>query len=258
VCTLCMGYFNDACTIIECLHTFCRVCIMRHFRDSSMCPQCEAELGTNPKDLVRTDRTLQSIVDKVFPPFPRKVEVAASSSAAPPHPTIVAADDTAVDTQADAANPADSAGSADTADAIHAPEADASGWDRRSATKADGSWAEPAKKVARTDSTGGQASDTASAEAAATTEEEISFSLQELEGSRQHLSALEKPYLRTKSLLTVGHLRKYLGKKMGMPPDDVDFYCLGQELESSTTLDVIARTLWKDDGNDLVLGYFVR
>ena len=104
-----MGYFNDACTIIECLHTFCRVCarknheeskhvllvdvhpssraailhlaspsahpyiialpplhcidapagIMRHFRDSSMCPQCEAELGTNPKDLVRTDRTLQ-------------------------------------------------------------------------------------------------------------------------------------------------------------------------------------------------------
>jgi len=113
-------------------------------------------------------------------------------------------------------------------------------------------------QVARTDSTGGQASDTASAEAAATTEEEISFSLQELEGSRQHLSALEKPYLRTKSLLTVGHLRKYLGKKMGMPPDDVDFYCLGQELESSTTLDVIARTLWKDDGNDLVLGYFVR
>ena len=28
--------------------------------------------------------------------------------------------------------------------------------------------------------------------------QEISFSLQELEGSRQHVSALEKPYLRTK------------------------------------------------------------
>ena len=26
ICTLCMGYFNDACTIIECLHTFCRAC----------------------------------------------------------------------------------------------------------------------------------------------------------------------------------------------------------------------------------------
>ena len=33
ICTLCMGYYNDACTIIECLHTFCRGCIMRHFRE---------------------------------------------------------------------------------------------------------------------------------------------------------------------------------------------------------------------------------
>ena len=24
VCTLCMGYYKDACTIIECLHTFCK------------------------------------------------------------------------------------------------------------------------------------------------------------------------------------------------------------------------------------------
>ena len=39
VCTLCMGYFNDACTIIECLHTFCRACIMRHFKESQQaCP----------------------------------------------------------------------------------------------------------------------------------------------------------------------------------------------------------------------------
>ena len=64
ICTLCMGYFNDASTIIECLHTFCRVCINRHFRESSHCPQCEKNLGPNPRDHVRTDRTLQSIVDK--------------------------------------------------------------------------------------------------------------------------------------------------------------------------------------------------
>ena len=69
VCTLCMGYFNDACTIIECLHTFCRSCIMRHFREYSVCPQCEMDCGPNPRDIVRTDRTLQSIVDKIFPQF---------------------------------------------------------------------------------------------------------------------------------------------------------------------------------------------
>ena len=34
VCTLCMGYYKDACTIIECLHTFCRGCILRHFKES--------------------------------------------------------------------------------------------------------------------------------------------------------------------------------------------------------------------------------
>ena len=40
---------------------------MRHFRESQVCPTCDSNLGTNPRDLVRTDRTLQSIVDKVFP-----------------------------------------------------------------------------------------------------------------------------------------------------------------------------------------------
>jgi len=82
VCTLCMGYFNDACTIIECLHTFCRACIMRHFRESQVCPTCDSNLGTNPRDLVRTDRTLQSIVDKVFPQFAAQASTAATAAAA--------------------------------------------------------------------------------------------------------------------------------------------------------------------------------
>jgi len=82
VCTLCMGYFNDACTIIECLHTFCRACIMRHFRESQVCPTCDSNLGTNPRDLVRTDRTLQSIVDKVFPQFAAQASTAAAAAAA--------------------------------------------------------------------------------------------------------------------------------------------------------------------------------
>ena len=60
-----LGSPPGAGTIIECLHTFCRACIMRHFRESQVCPTCDSNLGTNPRDLVRTDRTLQSIVDKV-------------------------------------------------------------------------------------------------------------------------------------------------------------------------------------------------
>ena len=80
VCTLCMGYFNDACTIIECLHTFCRACIMRHFKEGQQaCPTCDSNLGTNPRDLVRTDRTLQSIVDKVFPQFAAQTTASAAT-----------------------------------------------------------------------------------------------------------------------------------------------------------------------------------
>mmetsp|Transcript_25086 Transcript_25086/g.64825 ORF Transcript_25086/g.64825 Transcript_25086/m.64825 type:complete len:424 (-) Transcript_25086:63-1334(-) len=67
-CTLCMGYFREACTIVECLHTFCKTCIRDHFRDSQHCPRCNKDLGGNPAELVRNDRTLQSIVDKVLAP----------------------------------------------------------------------------------------------------------------------------------------------------------------------------------------------
>lgn len=52
---------------------------MRHFCESNVCPQCDSHLGTNPKDLVRTDRTLQSIVDKVFPQFAQSQEQAKSA-----------------------------------------------------------------------------------------------------------------------------------------------------------------------------------
>ena len=60
---------------------------MRHIAESNNCPQCGSHLGTNPRDLVRTDRTLQSIVDKVFPQFAqgsgpaKSVEKRASSPA---------------------------------------------------------------------------------------------------------------------------------------------------------------------------------
>jgi hypothetical protein len=66
-CGLCTGYLKEACTIIECLHTFCKECIKRHFASSQLCPTCDKHLGANPADTVRNDRTLQAIVDKVLP-----------------------------------------------------------------------------------------------------------------------------------------------------------------------------------------------
>ncbi|KAI0207106.1 hypothetical protein LSAT2_008252 [Lamellibrachia satsuma] len=38
VCVLCGGYYVDATTIIECLHSFCKTCIVRYLESSKYCP----------------------------------------------------------------------------------------------------------------------------------------------------------------------------------------------------------------------------
>jgi len=284
VCTLCMGYFNDACTIIECLHTFCRNCIMRHFRESSCCPQCETDLGTNPRDLVRTDRTLQSIVDKVFPQFARPMGSAAPASlpaeadATDSGSATAGAGGTATAT-ADGAAAGDHATGAAGDDAQMADEADV-GEDeedieprRRKVARVSGaSIATRGGDAAQAESSEGGEGDatTDSADAGggaaaggASTEEEISFSLQEeTEGGDSASAAggtkLEKPYLRTKAMLTIAHLRKYLGRKMDLPAETpIEFVCRGEVLDGALTLESIARTIWSDDETDLVLNYRV-
>ena len=44
VCHLCKGYFVDATTIIECLHSFCKSCIVRYLDTSSFCPICDVQV----------------------------------------------------------------------------------------------------------------------------------------------------------------------------------------------------------------------
>jgi hypothetical protein len=72
ICPLCMGYFRDAMTVTECLHTFCKPCIIKHFDGDLACPTCEVNLGPTPLEKIRTDRAMQNIVDKVFPHFAKE------------------------------------------------------------------------------------------------------------------------------------------------------------------------------------------
>lgn len=42
MCRICSGYFRDAHTITECLHTFCKSCLLRHFdQGHRTCPHCK-------------------------------------------------------------------------------------------------------------------------------------------------------------------------------------------------------------------------
>lgn len=68
VCSLCAGYFVDATTITECLHTFCKSCIVKYFQTSKNCPMCSLQIHeTQPLFNLRLDRTMQDIVAKVVP-----------------------------------------------------------------------------------------------------------------------------------------------------------------------------------------------
>ncbi|XP_041866666.1 polycomb group RING finger protein 6 [Melanotaenia boesemani] len=67
-CALCCGFLIDATTITECLHTFCKSCIVKHFFSSNRCPTCSIVVHqTQPLYNIRPDRQLQDIVYKMVP-----------------------------------------------------------------------------------------------------------------------------------------------------------------------------------------------
>ncbi|CAG2166299.1 unnamed protein product, partial [Oppiella nova] len=71
-CFLCKGYLIDATTVIECLHSFCKTCIINHLESntpkSRLCPRCDSQIHrTKPKLFIRSDPTLQDIIYKLVP-----------------------------------------------------------------------------------------------------------------------------------------------------------------------------------------------
>ncbi|XP_063218442.1 serine-rich adhesin for platelets-like [Bacillus rossius redtenbacheri] len=67
-CRLCRGYLVGASTAVECMHSFCRSCIVRHIAVSNRCPVCHGKLHeARPALGIRPDRALQSLVYKLVP-----------------------------------------------------------------------------------------------------------------------------------------------------------------------------------------------
>lgn len=67
-CKICSGYLIDATTVTECLHTFCKSCIVKHLEDNINCPECEVTIHqSHPLDYIAFDRTMQDIVYKLVP-----------------------------------------------------------------------------------------------------------------------------------------------------------------------------------------------
>ncbi|XP_040068600.2 polycomb group protein Psc, partial [Ixodes scapularis] len=55
-------------TLVDCLHSFCKVCIVRYLDTSKLCPICDVPVHkSRPLSCLRVDKTLQDIVYKVVP-----------------------------------------------------------------------------------------------------------------------------------------------------------------------------------------------
>ena len=76
-CKICRGYLIDATTVTECLHTFCKSCIVKHLEDANTCPECEHMIHqSHPLDYIAFDRTMQDLVYKIVPDLEKVKRVA--------------------------------------------------------------------------------------------------------------------------------------------------------------------------------------
>lgn len=67
-CYVCKGYLMKPTTVTECLHTFCKSCIVQHFEESNECPKCGIQVHeTNPLEMLRLDNTLEEVIFKLVP-----------------------------------------------------------------------------------------------------------------------------------------------------------------------------------------------
>ena len=67
-CPLCQGYIIDATTISECLHAFCKSCIVKFLESNFHCPVCKSIIhSAEPTRYLIHDPSLQDIVYKLVP-----------------------------------------------------------------------------------------------------------------------------------------------------------------------------------------------
>jgi hypothetical protein len=50
-CFLCKGYLIEATTIVECLHTYCHSCLMKHLCREKCCPQCGMSINKSKTNI---------------------------------------------------------------------------------------------------------------------------------------------------------------------------------------------------------------
>ncbi|KRT85665.1 zinc finger protein [Oryctes borbonicus] len=68
-CPLCSGYYIDATTLVDCMHSFCKSCILKHFENNKLvCPTCNVVCKKKENfSYYKSDMQLQTLVYKIIP-----------------------------------------------------------------------------------------------------------------------------------------------------------------------------------------------
>ncbi|CEM25057.1 unnamed protein product [Vitrella brassicaformis CCMP3155] len=223
-CRMCGGFFKDAMTVKECLHTFCKSCIYGYLskqdlRKKCYCPypDCGEDLGAQPFDAVESDRTLQNLVDKLFPEFAEREKKEREGLYRFCGLDHLLEDSPGVPEQNGLSAPA------------------------------------PKEKIG-----GGEATEElhkmlVKGRYREVLQSDLTFMLLPKDDS---LGPLSRPYLRTNSQMTVGHLMKYLVKKMNLhDTSEVQIMCEKQVCARSHTLEFLNKTRRMDRDKYMVLHY---
>eukprot|EP00939_MAST-03C_sp_MAST-3C-sp1_P004351 g4351.t1 len=251
-CRMCSGFFRDAHTIVECLHTFCKSCIMIHFKKGERsCPHCHRELSSaNPEMMLRFDRTMQSLVDKIFPDIQtadREKEEAFYAAR-----NIKRKEDVHVTAEKNLSSKENQKDSAAAKGAL--PQKSAATTKPRSpsdGTKTSTNEETHDGRNVRTDTKSKDVNPTSLGA-------DVDFKLVADRDCPENLqlAPLPKPFLRTSNKLKVTHLKKYLGKKLeGVTSGEIQVAVEGHDLEPRHTLATIITEILKDASKTLVILY---
>lgn len=85
--------------------------------------------------------------------------------------------------------------------------------------------------------------------------QQVSFKVEPDTSSVEPLPLLDKPYLKTSGKLKVSQLSRYLSKKLCIPSSTLELVCAGEALASEHSLHFIKRTLWFENNTELVVNY---
>ena len=225
ICIICNGYLIQPVAVTECLHYFCRSCIVKYLETSSeyKCPNCEGLIHeTNPWDMLREDSKLEYLIYKLVPGlaqnekkrrklfYSRRGMIDPEENAADSNLNICIKD-SKIEIKIDSESEKETNGG--TAD----------------------------KPKPKLDSC------------------QIGVFLNYLEPKNKPISnfgILERPYLRTSSQLTVAHIKKFLRTNLNYDSSlDVDVLCNGEVMGRHHTLEFIYMTRWRYKEGVLTLDY---